>query len=114
VLINPVPVLTEIAKEKKATILFKSHVLIIAAEDGRIGIVDGMVPVLAAGGSGDLLAGLCVGLAARMAASHIFDGYKCAAMAAALFIAAGKSLCSFIDPLELAGVVSKMAAEVWI
>lgn len=111
-LAHPLPSLIKTAREKRATVLFKSHVLFIVAEDGRVGIVDGMAPLLAAGGSGDLLAGICAGLAARM--KRAFDGYDCACAAASLFMAAGTSLRYFADPLELAAVVSQKAFEAWV
>ncbi|MDR0401292.1 MAG: hypothetical protein LBH51_10195, partial [Treponema sp.] len=55
-----------LAREKRGVILFKSHVMMIAAPDGRLAVVDGMRAGLSVGGSGDLLAGLCAGIAARL------------------------------------------------
>jgi NAD(P)H-hydrate epimerase len=107
---NPVPILKRIAKETRAVILFKSHVLIIADADGRIGVIDGMMPVLAAGGSGDLLAGMTAGLAARRVASP----FMCAVVAASLLVESGKAMNTFADPLELAETVSKLAFEAWV
>jgi NAD(P)H-hydrate epimerase len=72
-LANPGPLLLSLARERRAHILFKSHVMLIASPGGELAVVDGMRPVLAAGGSGDLLAGLCAGIAARcrgIAARH--------------------------------------------
>jgi NAD(P)H-hydrate epimerase len=117
VLANPGPVLIDYARKRRATILFKSHVLYIAAEDGRLGILDGMAPVLAAGGSGDLLAGLCVAIAARTRHEGRFDGYICAALAAALLLAAGTSATAchrFTDPLELADIAAGIAGAAWL
>jgi NAD(P)H-hydrate epimerase len=136
ILANPGPVLRRFAKEKNAHILFKSHVLYAAAPDGRLGIIDGMNPALAAGGSGDVLAGLCAAIAARqrrasLIASHEegggfpsfpggtggngVDGYACACAAAALFIeAAGAVPGRFIDPGELAGAAASIAGKVWL
>jgi NAD(P)H-hydrate epimerase len=123
---NPIPILKKTAREKKAVVLFKSHVLFIAAEDGRVGVVDGMTPILGAGGSGDLLAGLCAGIAGRMrraarmqtnaaaANSDIFDAYTCACAAAALLIAAGKKAHSFVDPFVLADNAAQLAADAWL
>ena len=59
VLAHPGTLLKKLAREKQAVILFKGHVLFIACHDGRLAVVDGMVPVLATGGAGDLLAGFC-------------------------------------------------------
>jgi NAD(P)H-hydrate epimerase len=115
-LANPWDILAKTAREKRATILFKGHVLIVAAPDGRVGVVDGMAPVLAAGGSGDLLAGICVALAARMKRSGAFDGYTCAVTAAALLIATARLRHSraFVDPLDLAGDVAELAGSAWL
>jgi NAD(P)H-hydrate epimerase len=115
VLNNPSKLLLETAKEKKATIILKSHIIIIAGPDGRWGIIDGMAPSLAAGGSGDLLAGFCGALAARMAKQGIFDGYACAATAVSLLIASGRiEGTRFTDPLELADKAADLAGRAWL
>jgi NAD(P)H-hydrate epimerase len=120
ILAGPAPVLRRFAKEKNAHILFKSHVLYAAAPDGRLGIIDGMTPVLAAGGSGDVLAGICAALAARLRAAgkqRAFDGYVCACAAAALLMEAARSpetAGRFIDPSDLAGAVSSIAGKAWL
>jgi NAD(P)H-hydrate epimerase len=115
-LANPWEILAKTAREKRATILFKGHVLIVAAADGRVGVIDGMAPVLAAGGSGDLLAGVCVALAARMKRSGVFDGYTCAVVAAALLIetARSRSRRAFVDPLNFADEVAELAGGAWL
>jgi NAD(P)H-hydrate epimerase len=64
-LADPGPLLLSLARERRAVILFKSCVMFIASPGGELAVVDGMRPVLAAGGSGDLLAGFCAGTAAR-------------------------------------------------
>ncbi|MDR0375068.1 MAG: bifunctional ADP-dependent NAD(P)H-hydrate dehydratase/NAD(P)H-hydrate epimerase [Treponema sp.] len=119
ILANPIPVLKKTAREKKAVVLFKSHVMFIAAEDGRVGVVDGMTPVLGAGGSGDLLAGLCAGIAGRMrrdagVAGGAFDAYTCACAAATLLIAAGKKARGFVDPFTMADNAAQLAADAWL
>ena len=115
---RPVPLLLQYARERKAVILFKGHVLTIAAPDGRLGVVDGMKPGLAAGGSGDLLAGFCAAIAARMIKEgHGFDGYTCAAAASALLIASGSSdklKTRFTDPMELSSVAADLAGKAWL
>jgi NAD(P)H-hydrate epimerase len=115
---NPVPSLVRCAREKRAVILFKGHVLYVVSPEGRIGVIDGMVPCLAAGGSGDVLAGFCAALAARMRRSGaVFDGYACAAAAAALLIRAGQSpdlAGRFVDPLEIADKAASLAGSVWL
>jgi NAD(P)H-hydrate repair Nnr-like enzyme with NAD(P)H-hydrate dehydratase domain len=103
--------------------LFKSHVLYIVSADGRLALVDGMCPALAAGGTGDLLAGFCAALAARWRAAAVrgeapaFDGYACASAAAALLIRAARSKGvsgRFIDPDELADAAARIAGKAWL
>jgi NAD(P)H-hydrate epimerase len=120
-LADPAPVLRRVARELGVTIMYKGAVIYIADPLGRVGVVDGMNPLLAAGGSGDLLAGLCTGIAARMRAMALrgggadFDGYTCAAAGAALFMAAGKSIeASFVDPLELVPPAAALAGKAWL
>jgi NAD(P)H-hydrate epimerase len=117
-LFRPAPILLKLAKEKKAVILFKGHVMTIASFDGRLAVVDGLVPALAAGGSGDLLAGFCAAIGARMMQDgQGFDGYVCAAVAAALLIASVKSeelAGRFLDPLEVADKAASLAGEAWL
>jgi NAD(P)H-hydrate repair Nnr-like enzyme with NAD(P)H-hydrate dehydratase domain len=107
----------KLAKEKKAVILFTSHVIIVAAPDGRTGVLDGMSPGLASGGTGDLLAGFCAAIAGRLRSvekrtGSAFDGYTAALTAAALLIAVGKSggiTGRFTDPMELAERAADLA-----
>jgi NAD(P)H-hydrate epimerase len=117
-LFRPAPVLLKLAREKKAVILFKGHVITIASVDGRLAVVDGMAPVLASGGSGDLLAGFCAAIGARMTRDgQGFDGYTCAAAAAALLIASARSeelAGRFLDPLEVADKAARLAGEAWL
>ncbi|MDR2478613.1 MAG: bifunctional ADP-dependent NAD(P)H-hydrate dehydratase/NAD(P)H-hydrate epimerase [Treponema sp.] len=116
-LADPVPVLKQYARERQVYILFKSHVLYIAAPDGRIGLIDGMNPALGTGGSGDVLAGFCAAVAARQRAGPGFDGYSCAAAAAALLIEAARSKSAtgkFIDPAEIAAAASVTAGRAWL
>ena len=114
---RPVPILLDFARQRNAVIIFKGHVITIAAPDGRLGVIDGMAPVLASGGSGDLLAGFCVAIAARMKREDKFDAYNCAVAAAALLIATGKSKTAsnrFTDPLELANMAADLAGAAWL
>jgi NAD(P)H-hydrate epimerase len=133
-LAHPAPFLLSLAREKNAVILFKTHVMFAAAPDGRLGLVDGMAPVLGAGGSGDLLAGFCAGIAARCFAAN-GDGsgaaavsavpppetppdlYACALAAAALLIRAAEDPLfagRFTDPLELADRAADIAGRAWL
>jgi NAD(P)H-hydrate epimerase len=115
---RPLPILAKLSRECNGVILFKSHVMIIASPDGRMGIVDGMAAGLAAGGSGDLLAGFCAAIAARVIREGTaFDAYNCAAAAAALLVASGKSSefnTRFTDPLELADKAADLAGDAWL
>jgi NAD(P)H-hydrate epimerase len=118
ILSDPGPLLLSWAQEKKAVFLFKSHVLYIASFDGRLGIVDGMAPCLAAGGTGDVLAGFCAALAARTRTpGEPFDGYACACAAASLLIRAGRSVelaGRFVDPNDIADTAASLAGSVWL
>jgi NAD(P)H-hydrate epimerase len=124
ILADPGPLLLSLAREKKAHILFKSHLMIIASPGGELAVVDGMNPVLAAGGSGDLLAGFCAGIAAgrRAAAgdaSSLRDGdlYTCALAGAALLIRSAadpRAAGRFADPLELADIAADLAGRAWL
>ncbi|MDR3192608.1 MAG: hypothetical protein LBT87_06040 [Treponema sp.] len=134
-LAHPAPLLLSLAREKKAVVLFKTHVMFVAAPDGRLGLVDGMAPVLGAGGSGDLLAGFCAGIAARCLAVNRDDSggaaasaapsretpspdlYACALAAAALLIRAAEDPLlagRFTDPLELADKAADIAGRAWL
>jgi NAD(P)H-hydrate epimerase len=120
-------VLQKTAKEKNALILFKSHVMIAASPDGRLLYIDGFEPVLGAGGSGDLLAGFCAALCARLHALEPapavyppdFAEDDClraaAAAAAALRIASARRRGRvFSGPLELAAAAGELAGEAWL
>jgi NAD(P)H-hydrate epimerase len=115
---DPGGILLKTARERNGVILFKGCVLLIAAPDGRLGYVDGMIPALGAGGTGDLLAGFCAALAARMKAGEgKFDGYACACAAAALLIESARREgleSRFIDPLDLAEGAAKTAGSAWL
>jgi NAD(P)H-hydrate epimerase len=115
-LAGPGEALLALAREKRAVILFKSHVMFIAAEDGRLALVDGMNPVLGAGGSGDLLAGLCAGIAARCRRSGT-DLFTCALAGASLLVRAAahpRLRNRFADSLELADVAADLAGRAWL
>jgi NAD(P)H-hydrate epimerase len=111
ILNNPMPLLRRYAKEKQIHILLKGHVLYAASPDGEVGIIDGMNPALATGGSGDLLAGFCAAIAARADLAHA------ARAAASLLIRAAESESvagKFIDPAELAKAASAVAGTAWL
>jgi NAD(P)H-hydrate epimerase len=109
----------DLASELNAVLIFKSHVTVIAAPGQKpLAYVDGMIPALAAGGSGDLLAGFCAGIAARLVAENrlstdsLFSG---AVAAASLLAETGRRRRTvFSDPLELAGLASRIAGSAWL
>jgi NAD(P)H-hydrate epimerase len=109
------------ARRFNAAILFKSHVMVLSSPEGRLGFIDGMDPALAAGGSGDLLAGFCAALAARMRAAEerrggpVFDPYAAAAAAGTLLAAASRRAGRvFYDPLRLAETAARLAGKAWL
>jgi NAD(P)H-hydrate repair Nnr-like enzyme with NAD(P)H-hydrate dehydratase domain len=77
-----------------------------------------MIPALAAGGSGDLLAGFCAGLAARLCAAAGNKPpclFPAAVAAAALLAETGRRRQAvFSDPAELAGLASRIAGSAWL
>jgi len=114
---SPIQALRDFSAKAKAVILLKSHVMYVASPDGRLGIIDGMNPVLATGGSGDVLAGFCSSIAARWKAcdSGTFDAYVCACAAGALLIQAAKGIAGkFADPAEIAQAASSIAGAAWL
>jgi NAD(P)H-hydrate epimerase len=126
---NPLPALCRYAAEKKAHILYKSHVMYVVSPDGRISVIDGMNPALAAGGSGDVLAGFCASIAARWgaiaassaAARGSVDIHACACAAASLLVQAAlpaakaKDIAgAFFDPAELAKTAASIAGAAWL
>jgi NAD(P)H-hydrate epimerase len=127
ILADPIPILSDFALQKNINILLKGHVLYIASparpdaggqlNNVRIGVIDGMNPVLAAGGAGDVLAGFCAAIAARMYAENALDLFSCAAAAASLLQEAGQSEWvkhRFVDPLELAYAAAGIAGNAWL
>jgi NAD(P)H-hydrate epimerase len=115
ILNSPIPILRGFCAKVKAVVLLKSHIMYAASPDGRVGIIDGMNPALAAGGSGDVLAGFCASIAARFNACGGFDAYKCARAAGALLIQASKvNADKFVDPAETARAASAIAGAAWL
>jgi NAD(P)H-hydrate epimerase len=123
---DPLSILRRVSWEANAVILFKTEVLIAAAPEGsgfRLAVIDGMAPVLGTGGSGDLLAGLCAGIAARVRAQSLrggsaapIDVFSCALAAAALLVACARGPASrcFADPLDLARTAAALAGDAWL
>jgi NAD(P)H-hydrate epimerase len=123
---DPFAILGRVCREANAVILFKTEALIVAAPEGsgvRLAVIDGMAPALGTGGSGDLLAGLCAGIAARARAQSLrggpaspIDVFSCAATAAALLVACAKDPASrrFADPLDFARAAASLAGDAWL
>ncbi len=61
-LADPLPHLLRASAELEAVIVLKGHCSYVVSPKGRYGILDGMNPAMATGGSGDVLAGICAGL----------------------------------------------------
>ena len=114
---SPIQALRSFSVKAKTVILLKSHVMYVASPDGRLGIIDGMNPVLAAGGTGDVLAGFCSSIATRWKACEpdSFDAYACACAAGALLMQASKTIAGkFVDPSEIAQAASVIAGAAWL
>jgi NAD(P)H-hydrate epimerase len=126
VLENPDPHLIRAARERNAVIILKGHVSRIAAPDGRLSYIDGLLPVLASGGTGDVLAGLVVGLGARakktahfngVPITESFDPFSVAVAAVALLVEAGKAAqeeVGFCDAVEFARMAGRIAGATWL
>jgi NAD(P)H-hydrate epimerase len=122
ILADPVPILLRTASEKKVHILFKSHAMYAVSPDGRIGIVDGMNPLLGMGGSGDVLAGFCASIASRAVnpgprSPALLDGYSCMCAAASLLIKAAESKKisgRFTDPEAITRAAAVIAGKAWL
>ena len=115
ILADPARHAREFARRVNAVLLLKSHVTFVASPDGRLAVIDGMNPALAAGGTGDALAGLCAGIAARMARSAAFDPYDCACAAAALLAEAAESAAGrFAGPEEIARAAAVLTGAAWL
>jgi NAD(P)H-hydrate epimerase len=59
---EPLPHLLRVSSELEAVIILKGHCSFVVSPEGRYGVLDGMNPAMATGGSGDVLAGICAGL----------------------------------------------------
>jgi NAD(P)H-hydrate epimerase len=111
------------AAKRGAVIVLKSHNTFVAAPDGRLVFVEGNLPGLASGGSGDLLAGFCAAIAGRWRAlaargkSPPLDLFTAATAAAALLAEAGRSprlRRRFSSPMEIADRAASLAGEAWL
>jgi len=123
---NPDPYLLRAAQEMNAVIILKGHVSRIAAPDGRLCYIDGVCPVLATGGTGDVLAGLVAGLVARAKKTaecncvldkEGFDPFPAAVATVALLLEAGKEAqqaVGFCDAAEFARMAGKIAGAAWL
>jgi NAD(P)H-hydrate epimerase len=105
---DPRETLTRMAAESGAVIAYKSCVTWVAAPDSSLAVADGMNATLGTGGTGDVLAGLIAGIAAR---TKPFDAARAGAT---LLAAAGRMLRGFADPLETAKAAAELAGKAWM
>ena len=87
ILEDPFKAASKTAEKYNATVLLKGFVSCAASPDGRTAVIDGMNPLTATGGSGDVLAGITAGI---MAAEDS-DSFNAAAAAAFLHQEAGRA-----------------------
>ena len=85
-LLSPLSYLKKTAAEYGAVIVLKSHVTFIVAPGGEYTVVDGMNPVIATGGSGDILAGIITGFLAQG-----IEPYKAAVLGVGIHQSIGKT-----------------------
>jgi len=64
ILADPAAALERAGPRLDCVIVLKGHVTTVWSRDGGYGVLDGMNPALATGGSGDVLAGVIAGLLA--------------------------------------------------
>jgi ADP-dependent NAD(P)H-hydrate dehydratase / NAD(P)H-hydrate epimerase len=79
--------LREFAREFSCIVIYKAHLLYIAAPDGRVTVAEGLNPAMGTAGSGDVLAGCAAGL---LCSGH--EAYKAAVTATYLHQKAGRVL----------------------
>lgn len=95
------------ARRLEAVVCLKSHVTIIAAPDGRYGVVDGMNPAMGTGGAGDVLAGIIGGILARG-----IDPFDAARAGCILHDALGKRLHAERGYFLAEDLLEQLSAEV--
>jgi NAD(P)H-hydrate epimerase len=61
---DPLVKVQQLSSSLDAVVVLKGHVSFVVAPDGRYGVLDGMNPAMATGGSGDVLSGIIAGLLA--------------------------------------------------
>jgi NAD(P)H-hydrate epimerase len=118
-----------VSAQVNAVVALKSSDMLVASPDGECALIEGGLPVLACGGSGDLLAGFTVGIAARcrrMSADAVADGlragvptsellFRVACAAGCLLMEAARRVGRrFTDPLEIAREAAALAGEAWL
>ena len=91
---DPVGVASQVAQDFQAVVILKGDRSVIAAPDGACLLHEGGCVGLATGGSGDVLAGIAGGLAARGA-----DPFRAAAWASWLHGRAGRELARTMGPI---------------
>lgn len=108
---DPRAIAEAIAQRYGAVVLLKARVSILARPDGPSLLHDGGCPGLGTGGSGDVLAGIIGGLAARGAAPHIAAGWG-----AWVHGQAGEALAGSLGPVgflarELLPLIPRVIAD---
>jgi NAD(P)H-hydrate epimerase len=115
---EPLPHVQEWAEKLNCTILYKSSSCLVVNPAGEAYMIEGGNPVLGTGGSGDVLAGLTAGIAARCHAqcsTAMPGGAVIAATAAALLQEAARRISKkFTDPTEIAAIAATLAGEAWL
>lgn len=81
---------SEAAKKFKQVVILKGAYTVVAAPDGRVRINPAANPALATAGSGDVLAGICAGLATQAARLDNYDAFNIACCGVYLHSMAGE------------------------
>lgn len=76
---DPLPVMMDLASDRRSVVVLKSHVSYVVGPDGRYAVYDGVNGALGTGGTGDVLAGIIGAFLARGVAA-----FEAAAAAVAL------------------------------
>ncbi|HUX40980.1 MAG TPA: NAD(P)H-hydrate dehydratase [Rectinemataceae bacterium] len=113
ILASPRRILTDIARDRGASIALKTATTWLMAPDGTLRVIDGGEAGLAVAGSGDVLAGLVAGLIARKAGGEgptTNDvAFRALCLASLVHLEAGRALRKEEGWFEASRIVSKAA-----
>jgi len=122
ILDDPDTAVSRLVRVLGGVVILKGHVPRVCAPDGRLVYLDGNHPILATGGSGDALAGMIAGIAARSLREErdhgrTFDPFSVAIAALALLFESasrcqGRLRLSPID--EVLDTSISVAGEAWL